>query len=210
MGGEQMKVLVVDDEPTNVQLLAGALKRRYRVLRAGNGYEAISLVKQEVPDLILLDVMMPDLSGFEVARLIKADEALSVIPIIFLTALDSSEAMAEGLEAGGIDYLSKPVDLNLLKLRVHNHLELKLRTDLIREQRDELQRINDALEAALARIKRLEGTFAICMHCKSIRSDQETWQKIEEYLLEHTDALFSHGICPSCLARHYPSYGSPT
>ncbi|GFO69537.1 hypothetical protein GMLC_31160 [Geomonas limicola] len=206
MRGEQLKVLVVDDEPTNVQLLIGALKMHYRVLRAGNGYEAITLIKQEVPDLILLDVMMPDLSGFEVARLIKADEALSSIPIIFLTALDSFEAMAEGLETGAIDYLSKPVDLNLLKLRVHNHLELKQRTDLIREQRDELQRVNDALEEALARIKRLEGTFAICMHCKSIRSDQETWQKIEEYLLEHTDALFSHGICPTCLSRHYPSF----
>lgn len=201
-----LKVLVVDDEPTNVQLLAGALKKRYRVLRAGNGYQAITLIKEEVPDLILLDVMMPDLSGFEVARLIKADESLAVIPIIFLTALDSSEAMAEGLEAGAIDYLSKPVDLNLLKLRVHNHLELKRKTDLIREQRDELQRANEALQVAFARIKRLEGTFAICMHCKSIRSDRESWQKIEEYLLEHTDALFSHGICPSCLSRHYPEF----
>ncbi|GFO60554.1 hypothetical protein GMST_28790 [Geomonas silvestris] len=206
MREDAFKVLVVDDEPINVQLLAGALKKRYRVLCAGNGYEAITLVKEEVPDLILLDVMMPDVSGFEVARLIKADELLAAIPIIFLTALDSCEAMAEGLEAGAIDYLNKPVNLNLLKLRVHNHLELKRRTDLIREQRDELQRANQALEAAFARIKRLEGTFAICMHCKSIRSDQESWQKIEEYLLEHTDALFSHGICPSCLSRHYPNY----
>jgi len=206
MPRDEMRVLVVDDEQTNVRLLVGALKKEYRVLTAANGFEAISRVKEERPDLILLDVMMPDLSGFDVARLLREDPALGRIPIIFLTAMDSCEAEAEGLRAGAVDYLTKPVNLGLLRLRVHNHLEIKQQADLIRAQRDELKRANQALEEALARVKRLEGAFAICMHCKSIRNDQESWQKIEEYLLQHTDALFSHGICPDCLNRHYPGF----
>lgn len=200
-------ILIVDDEPTNVQLLKGALRRDYRLLVACNGFEAICQVKEELPDLILLDVMMPELGGFDVARVIRSDEAFSAIPIVFLTAMDSSEAEAEGLAAGGIDYLTKPVDLNLLKLRVRNHLELKLQNDLVREQRDLLQLANEALEAALARVRTLEGTVSICMHCKGIRTDAARWQKLEEYLLAHTDANFSHGICPACLARHYPTLG---
>jgi len=207
MPEKKSTILIVDDEPTNVQLLERALRRDYRLLVASNGFEAICQVKEELPDLILLDVMMPDLGGFDVARVIKSDEAFAAIPIVFLTAMDSSEAEAEGLAAGGIDYLAKPVDLNLLKLRVRNHLELKLQNDLIREQRDLLQLANEALEAALARVRTLEGTVSICMHCKSIRTDAASWQKLEEYLLAHTDANFSHGICPGCLARHYPTLG---
>jgi DNA-binding response OmpR family regulator len=199
------RILVVDDEPTNIRFLEGVLKGRYQVISASNGFEAIMRVKELAPDLILLDVMMPDLNGFDVVRVLKAEESFAEIPVIFLTAMDSCEAEAEGLGAGGIDYLTKPVDVALLLLRVRNHLELKLKNDLIRQQRDELRLCNASLEAALARIRTLEGTLSICMHCKSIRNDGASWQKIEEYLLLHTDASFSHGICPECLVRHYAS-----
>ena len=206
MNEQRSKILIVDDDPTNIRFLEGALKRDYQLHVAANGFEAIRQVKSQAPDRILLDVMMPDLNGFEVAKAIKSDESFADIPIIFLSARDPCGTEAEGLEVGGIDYLSKPVEVQLLKLRIRNHLELKGRNDLIRCLRDLLEITNADLEAALARVKRLESTLAICMHCKSVRNTAASWQGIEEYLLIHADALFSHGICPKCLAKHYPDF----
>lgn len=189
-------ILVVDDDPVNLQVVASALKNEYDIITAQSGQEAISRLKEQAPDLLILDVMMPDLSGFELCRLLKSDESFADIPVIFLTALDSTEGEIQGLEFGGIDYLTKPINFALLKLRVRNHLALKL-------QRDQLARQKAELEAALARVKQLEGIIPICMHCKSIRED-DVWQRLETYFSEHTDALFSHGVCPKCMAEHYP------
>ena len=191
-------ILIVDDEPINIKLLEKALQDSYDICTANNGYDAIRLVKEKHPDLILLDVMMPDLSGFEVCNIIKYDVAFAEIPVIFLTAMNLPEGEALGLELGGIDYLAKPVNLELLKLRVRNHLELKERNDLVREQRDLLSRQNEKLEAALARIRRLEGIIPICMYCKQIRNDQDDWTQLEQYITDHSEAMFSHGICPHC------------
>ena len=138
-------ILVVDDEPINIQIIKSALKGEYEILTALNGYDAISRIEEQRPDLILLDVMMPDLSGFEVCSVIKSDAALADIPVIFLTAMDSADAETQGLALGGIDYLTKPVNLELLKLRVRNHIALKERNDLVKEQRDLLTRRTEEL-----------------------------------------------------------------
>ena len=201
---KRFRILVVDDELINVQIMTSALKGEYDVLTARNGYAAISMIKEHIPDLILLDVMMPDLSGFDVCASIKADASFAEIPVIFLTALDTLAGELQGLELGGIDYITKPINFNQLKLRMRNHLELKERNDLVKEQRDLLARQKAELEAALARIKRLEGIIPICMHCKSIRNVDSAWQRLEKYISDHTDAIFSHGICPTCLEKHHP------
>jgi DNA-binding response OmpR family regulator len=185
-------ILIVDDDPINIQLLSKALQKTYDICTAINGLDAISQVKEASPDLLILDVMMPDLSGFDVCQVIKAEEAYADIPILFLTAKDTIEAEITGLGLGGIDYLKKPVNLDLLKLRVRNHIELKRRNDLVKEQRDQL-------EVALSRIKQLEGIIPICMYCKKIRDDQQSWHQLETYISNHSEALFSHGICPHCL-----------
>lgn len=200
---KRFRILVVDDERINIQVITAALRDEYEIVPAQNGYDAISLLKEHKPDLILLDVMMPDLSGFDVCSIIKADASFADIPVIFLTALDTQEGELKGLELGGIDYLMKPVNFDLLRLRVRNHLELKSRNDLVREQRDLLERQKAELEMTLARVKRLEGIIPICMHCKNIRIDSESWQQLEAYITENSDALFSHGICPACFAKHY-------
>lgn len=140
--------------------------------------------------------MMPDITGFEVCTIIKADKRFADIPIIFLTALDIQEDQLQGLELGGIDYLTKPINFALLRLRVRNHLELKSRNDLIKEQRD-------LLEVALARVKQLEGIIPICMFCKKIRDDQQSWHQLETYISDHSEAMFSHGICPHCSEEQY-------
>lgn len=187
---KQFLILAVDDDPVNLKVVSMSLGKYYAVITATNGVEALKLLDRQQPDLILLDVMMPEITGFEVCRRIKSDSRYADIPVIFLTALDTFEGEMQGLDFGGIDYLTKPINLSLLLLRVRNHLALK-------EQRDLLARQKAELEAALARVKQLEGIITICMYCKQIR-EEGVWQQLEAYFLEHTDALFSHGICPEC------------
>jgi PAS domain S-box-containing protein len=143
---KRFKILVVDDDPANIQIMTSALMDEYDILTALGGHDAIRLLKEHIPDLILLDVMMPDLSGFEVCSIIKSLEAYADIPVIFLTALDTLDGELQGLELGAIDYLTKPINFNLLKLRVRNHLELKERNALLKEQRDLLAQQKEELE----------------------------------------------------------------
>jgi DNA-binding response OmpR family regulator len=196
--GEKPRILIVDDEAITIQILKKALFDTYEICSAHNGYDAIRQVKVMPPDLILLDVMMPDLNGFDVCKIIKTDEMFADTPVIFLTAMDTVAGKVMGLELGGIDYLTKPVDFDLLRLRVRNHIELKRRNDLVREQRDLLALKKEELEAALARVKLLEGLISICMFCKKIRNDKNSWQQLEAYISEHSGAEFSHGLCPQC------------
>jgi len=143
-----MKILIVDDEPMNVDLLANALKNSYEIITALNGFDAISLVKEQSPDLVLLDVMMPEMDGFEVCRLLRAEGAYADIPVIFVTAVDSQEGEVKGLELGAVDYITKPIDLKLAKLRIRNQLELKRQRDIVREQNALLIRQQAALREA--------------------------------------------------------------
>jgi len=198
---KRFRILVVDDEPVNIQLISSVLKDEFDILTALNGHDAISHTKEYKPDLILLDVMMPDINGFDVCKIIKANSSFVDIPVIFLTALDTQEGALQGLELGGIDYLSKPVNLALLRLRVRNHIEAKERNDLVKEQRDQLARQKEELEAALSQVKQLEGIIPICTYCKKIRDDQKSWHQLETYISQHSEAVFSHGACPECLAE---------
>jgi DNA-binding response OmpR family regulator len=185
-------ILVVDDDPINVQTLVGALENKYDCLSALDGHDAISQLKNHKVDLIFLDVMMPGLSGYDVCQIIKSDKLLADIPVVFITALDTDEGSLRGLELGAIDYLTKPVNLDLLKLRVRNHLALKEQRDLLAEQKEKL-------EVALAQVKQLEGIIPICSYCNKIRDDQNSWHQLEAYISNHSEALFSHGICPTCV-----------
>jgi len=188
---KRYRILTVDDEPVNIHLIKSALREEYDILSSLSGHDAIDLLEKHKPDLILLDVVMPDITGFEVCKIIKADERFADIPVIFLTAMGTNDAELQGLELGGIDYIAKPVKIALLKLRIRNHLALK-------EQRDLLKQKNEDLEAALTRIKRLEGIILICSYCKKIRDDKSTWNRLEQYIADHSEAVFSHGMCPEC------------
>ena len=188
------RILIVDDEPGNIQLLENALKGKYEIISASNGFDAMEQIKEALPDMVILDVMMPEFSGFDVCRLIKEDNVYADIPILFLTAMETIDAEILGLTVGGIDFLTKPVNLDMLKLRVRNHIQLKKRNDLVKEQRDQL-------EVAFSRIKQLEGIISICSYCKKIRNDNNLWQNLETYICEHSEAVFSHGMCPECYEK---------
>ena len=130
-------ILVVDDQPINVQLLKRKLEREgIQVATAYNGMEALALVKKEKPELILLDVMMPDMDGIEVCQRLQAEEATRSIPVIFITARSSKEGKIEGLNVGAVDYITKPIDLDETLARV----QTQLRFVAINRQMVDLQR----------------------------------------------------------------------
>lgn len=191
------RVLIVDDTTTNIQVLNEILQNEFRTYFALSGSEALEKAEALRPDLILLDVMMPGMDGFEVCRTLKKDPQLAAIPVIFITALGQAEQESQGLAMGAADYVTKPFNPELVLLRVRNHMELKW-------QRDLLEKRNRELEEALARVKVLSGIIPICSACKKIRDDHGYWNQLESFIREHSDAEFTHGICPSCARQLYP------
>ena len=124
------RILVVDDNPLNVKLLAARLAREYyAVTTANNGTEALAAARADAPDLILLDVMMPDIDGFETCRRLRADARTRHIPVVMVTALSGIEDRVKGLEAGAQDFLSKPIQDTALLARVRSLLRLKMVMD---------------------------------------------------------------------------------
>ena len=130
---ERQKVLIVDDQPGNVQILVQTLSEGLKLIAARSGEKALLLARREPqPDLILLDVMMPEMDGYEVCARLKADEATKEIPVIFITGLSDAEDEAKGLGLGAVDYITKPINPDLVRARVRNHLELKRNRDFLR------------------------------------------------------------------------------
>ena len=127
-----MKILIVDDDPINVAVLTYALEDSYETCVARDGREAISMIREQQPDLVLLDIMMPEMNGLEVCRIIRADETFADTPVIFVTAVNTPAGEAEGLELGAVDYIVKPINPKLVKLRVRKQLELKQHRNTIK------------------------------------------------------------------------------
>lgn len=148
---EKQTILVVDDTEINIDFLVDMLSNDYTMRVATNGEAALDSVKHFLPDLILLDVMMPGLSGFEVCWLLKADKDTQDIPIIFITALDLDLDEAHGLRLGAVDYITKPFNPSIVKIRINNHLELKMHRDqlekLVAIRTHELAESNNRLKA---------------------------------------------------------------
>lgn len=141
---QEPKILLVDDTSANLQVLRQTLDGcGYRLLIAKDGKTALSIVEKTLPDLVLLDIMMPGMDGYEVCRRLKASESTRHLPVIFLTALADAEDEARGLALGAVDYITKPINPDLVKARVGNHLELKRYRDsleyLVQEKTRELQ-----------------------------------------------------------------------
>ncbi|QIK38454.1 diguanylate cyclase [Caldichromatium japonicum] len=127
-------VLIVDDQPANIHALASLLKKDYRILTAIHAEKAWEIVRRStVPDLILLDILMPGMDGYELCRRLKNHEATKTIPIIFVTALGEERDEAYGLDLGAVDYITKPFSPAIVRARVRNHISLKLKTDMLEQ-----------------------------------------------------------------------------
>jgi adenylate cyclase len=161
-------ILVVDDVPKNVKLLADVLAvKGYRTSTAASGEEALAAIAADPPDLVLLDVMMPGLSGYDVCRAIRADPLHALLPVVLVTALDPAQERVKGLEAGADDFLGKPVNQAELMARVRSLLRIKTLYDQVQRQKAELQDWNRTLEqrvadgvAQLERVSRLKRFFS--------------------------------------------------
>ena len=182
-------ILIVDDQEVNVLLLE-------RMLR-GAGYVSITstmdpnevceLHRENRYDLILLDLLMPGLDGFKVMEGLKEIEEGSYLPVLVITAQPDQKLRA--LRAGAKDFVSKPFDLAEVLARVHNMLEVRL--------------LYAELQKALENVELLSGLLPICMWCKKIRDDKGYWNAIENYISQHSEAEFTHGICPDCKSKYF-------
>ncbi|MBQ5939300.1 MULTISPECIES: two-component system response regulator [unclassified Massilia] len=139
-------ILAVDDEASNLALLRQILQDHYRLLFAKDGARALDLARQEQPDLILLDVMMPGMSGYEVCAALKAHPGTAAIPVIFVTALTDTDDEVEGFEAGAVDYITKPVSPPIVRARVRTHLSLVRMEELRASRLEIVQRLGLASE----------------------------------------------------------------
>ena len=194
-----MRILIAEDDPTSRRVLEMVLKKQgHEVVCAGDGNEAWEMLQApNAPRLVILDWMMPGLDGPELCRRLRGRESQNPVYIILLTALIRKENIVEGLDAGADDYVAKPFDKDELNARVEvgkRVLDLQLA----------LARRVEELEEAMTHVKTLQGILPICMHCHKIRNDGEAWQKLEEYVEDHSEAAFSHSLCPECLEKYYP------
>lgn len=189
----QATVLIVDDSVTNIQVIGRMLRDNGCEVAIGmDGLQGIEIATEIIPDLILLDIMMPKMDGYEACKRLKQNPKTQEIPIIFLTAKDQSEDIIKGFELGAVDYIKKPFSSTELLARVDTHL--KLHWTIMK------------LEQALKEVKTLKGLLPICANCKKVRDDEGYWQSVEKYISVRSEAKFTHSICPDCIKELYPDY----
>jgi CheY-like chemotaxis protein len=207
-----MGILIVDDSPDQQVLLRAFLGKSGHtdLLSADSAKAAFSILDMDGQepltriDLILMDVLMPEMDGVEACRQIKSRPHLCDIPIIMVTAKNDHPNLQAAFAAGAIDYITKPVNSVDLLARVASALALKKEMDCRKAREGELRRSNEELQKALRDVKVLRGLIPICASCKKIRNDGGFWQQLEEYIGEHSEAEFSHGICQHCVKKLYP------
>ena len=203
-----MNILIVDDDPNARKTLGKILKAKgFDVEEAGAGAEAIAACGAKFFNLVLIDVRLPDTSGLEVLKAMRwINEDTIAIMMTGYASLDSSIA---AMNQGAFSYITKPVSMDQALIIIEKALE-KQRLSL--ENKRLLKELQEAFElqskltvqaqAALAQVKTLRGLLPICMYCKKIRNDKQYWQQLESYVGAHSEAQFSHGVCPDCYKKH--------
>jgi phosphoserine phosphatase RsbU/P len=190
------RILVADDDAVSLRVLQKALEKwGHEVVAARDGTEAWQiLTRPEAPQMAILDWMMPGMDGPTICQRARAAPSITAPYLILLTARNDQGDIVNGLEAGANDYVTKPFNQAELRARVRVGLRvLELQSKLA-------ERVVD-LEAALKQVKQLRGLLPICMYCKKIRNDGDYWQQVESYVSDHSEAEFSHGICPECYEK---------
>lgn len=186
-------ILIVDDEVSNIEILNAALEDDYEICFATSGEEAIRIAHSVLPDLILLDVLMPGIDGYEVCRRLKEDQLVADVPIIFTTGLDDQEAEVRGLSLGAIDYVTKPISPAIVRARVHNHIEMK-------RMRDELAElaVTDAL-TGLSNRRRLEQSLKLETARLSRRADWLSLVMLDIDFFKQFNDTYGHPAGDRCI-----------
>jgi len=190
-----VQVVIAEDDRVTGEILARTLQRwNYETTLVADGAEAWERLRAATePTLAILDWMMPGMDGPEVCRRVRQELPLANMYLLLVTARESRGDVVAGLDAGADDYVIKPFDPEELRARVAVGARVLALQQKLAERVAELQ-------AALSNVKQLRGLLPICSYCKRIRGDDQYWQQVEGYIAEHSEAQFSHGICPSCYA----------
>ena len=190
-----MQVVIAEDDRVTGEILARTLQRwEYQTTLVGDGAEAWERLRSAAePTLAILDWMMPGMDGPDVCRRVRAELPLANMYLLLVTARDSRGAVIAALEAGADDDIIKPFDPDELRARI------AVGARVLGLQQKLAERVTE-LQAALSNVKQLRGLLPICSYCKRIRGDDQYWQQVEGYIAQHSDAQFSHGICPTCYA----------
>ena len=196
-GDDVVRILAVDDEPVNRQVLTNYLTlEHFELITAAGGEEALQIIEEQHFDLVLLDVMMPKVSGYEVCRALRKKYPKEDLPVLFLTAKNQADDVVAGLSLGANDFLTKPVSKRELLARLRPHL------DLLAVHRN----LEGLVKEKISEIQVLEGLLPICSSCKKICSEDGEWEEIETFIAHHSEAEFSHGLCPDCAERLYAGF----
>jgi len=202
-------ILIVDDTPANLRLLSQMLEEQgYGVRAVTSGARALKSIATDPPDLVLLDIRMPEMDGYTVCEQLKSQPSTREIPVVFISALGETEDKVRAFAVGGVDYVTKPFHVEEVVARVRTHLKIRqLQQELqaanrqLERQMEELNTRNKTLQEALTTIKTLKGLIPLCAWCgRKIRNEEGNWVQMEAYITEHSEAEFSHTICPECKA----------
>jgi len=200
---DKTNILIVDDRPENLVALDAVLDRPDRnIVRASSGQQALALMLDHEFAVVLLDVQMPEMNGFEAAGLMRGNRRTRGVPIIFVTAINKDQAFVfRGYEAGAVDYLSKPLDPVILESKVQVFCDLYRQRRVIERQVEELEERGRLLQQRLDEIETLRGLLPMCAWCRKVRNDEGFWESLEAYVSARMDADLTHGICPDCLPK---------
>lgn len=243
INNDEVSILLIEDSATQAQEIQYYLEEvNYQVDWVENVSKALEYMKTKTPTIIISDILMPEINGFEFCSRIKKNPQYKDIPLILLTTLSDPQDIIKGLECGADNFITKPYDKDYLLSRISHILaNQKLRQmqenrnvemgmeifyggktffitaekmqiidllvstyDAVLQKNIELQRLNKELKEANENIKILRGLIPICSRCKKIRNDEGYWEQVEVYIEQHSEADFTHGLCPDCLKELYP------
>jgi CheY-like chemotaxis protein len=193
-------VLVVDDSPEVLLSTQALLTEPGRVIvTAESGEDALERIAEHEYALALLDVQLPGMNGFEVAEKIRARGETRHLPIIFVTGVNvERQHVFTGYETGAVDYLLRPIDPHALRSKVAVFCDLQVQKRRIEDYVVEIEAKNAQLQEQVDEIKRLQGLIPICCNCKKVKDDDGYWQQVEIYIMERSDAQFTHALCQPC------------
>jgi AmiR/NasT family two-component response regulator len=207
---QDVRVLIAEDDYLNCEMIRGLLEEIWYTVvgEAADGLEAVEMTQSLQPDVVLMDIKMPDIDGLEATRLIFER---CPTPVVVLTAYETQELVEEASAVGVGAYLVKPPNaremeraITIAIARFDDLMELRRLNAELQAGNEARERLILELEDTLAQVKTLSGLLPICASCKKIRDDDGYWNQLEAYIQDHSEVVFSHGLCPECAKRLYP------
>jgi len=187
--GVAVKVLIAEDDRASSLLLRELLERLgHEVVAVANGADAVEqLTRKDDLQVVISDWLMPVMDGLELCQHIRGRDRARYVYVLIVTARRGKKRYLEALEAGADDFIFKPIDAEELGARL---------------------RVAERILGLQAQMKQLQGLLSICAYCKNIREDETTWVPIEQFVSQRAHTMFSHGICPSCAAKHFKEWSA--